>query len=168
MVITPKFFTIFVCSHVTANRISRHFSTRRRAAKTAKHSLGVYYHPPESSPCCNSLSHNKFPYIFSKTSYYQSKQPTPPSPDRGSSFAPAESNIHDTLSTGIRPGYNMLSRMKSVTASVIDQCYICVDLKGQVVRAKTGYILLMFLSTGQFLQFSVRAMKEVHTPNTRL
>jgi len=43
MVITPKFSIIFVCSHVTANRVSRHFCTRRRVPKTAKHSLGVYY-----------------------------------------------------------------------------------------------------------------------------
>jgi len=56
MVITPKFSIIFVCSRVTANRIFSHYPTRRRAAKTAEHSLGVYYRPPESSPCCNSLT----------------------------------------------------------------------------------------------------------------
>ena len=48
-----------MCSHVTANRVSRHYSKRRRAAKNAKRSLGVYYHPTDPSPCCISLSHNK-------------------------------------------------------------------------------------------------------------
>jgi len=34
MVITPKFSIIFVCSHITANKVFRHFSTRHQAAKT--------------------------------------------------------------------------------------------------------------------------------------
>jgi len=111
VVITPKFSTIFVCSHATANQKFRHFSTRRRAAKTAEHSLRVYYHPPESSPqlVTHSLLHKKLQYIFTAPSCDQSKHPSPSSPDRGSSFAPTESNIYDTLSTGIRPGYNNTS-----------------------------------------------------------
>ena len=111
VVITPKFSTIFMFSHATANRKFRHFSTRRRAAKMAEHSLRVYYHPPESSPhlVTHLLLHNKLQYILSAPSCDQSKHPSPSSPDQGSSFAPTDSNIYDTLSTGIRPGYNMLS-----------------------------------------------------------
>jgi hypothetical protein len=111
VVITPKFSTIFVCFHATGNQKFRHFSTRRRAAKMAEHSLRVYYHPPESSPqlVTHSLLHNKLQYIISAPSCDQSKHPSPSSPDRVSNFAPTESNIYDTLSTGIRPGYNTTS-----------------------------------------------------------
>jgi hypothetical protein len=105
VVITPKFSTIFVCFHATANQKFRHFSTRCRAAKTAEHSLRVYYHPPESSPhfVTHLLLHNKLQYILSAPSCDQSKHPSPSSPDRGSSFTPTESNIYSTLTTRIRP-----------------------------------------------------------------
>jgi hypothetical protein len=104
----PQILHNFVFFHATANQKFRHFSMRRQAAKTAEHSLRVYYHPPESSPhfVTHLLLHNKLQYILSAPSCDQSKHPSPSSPDRGSSFVPAESNINDTLSTGIRPRYN--------------------------------------------------------------
>jgi hypothetical protein len=96
-----------VCFHTTANQNFRHFSMRRWTAKMAEHSLGVYY-PPESLPhlVTHLLLHNKPQYILSVLSCDQSKHSSPSSPDRVSSFTSSESNIYDTLSTGIRPGYN--------------------------------------------------------------
>ena len=122
VVITPKFFTIFVCFHATANQNFRHFSTRRRTAKTAEHSLGVYY-PPESSPhlVTQLLLHNKPQYILSAPSCNQSKHPSHSSPDRSSSFAPTEGNIYDTLSAGIRPEYNSLCLVINSTVQCISR-----------------------------------------------
>jgi hypothetical protein len=114
-VITTKLSIIFGCSNVTASRTTTHCFKRHRAAWTTKHSLGVYYRPPESSRCCNSLTHiqyNKTPIYSAWWVITRASNLSPPSPDRGSSFAPSKSNIHDTFSIGTRPGYNKTTQTK--------------------------------------------------------
>jgi len=45
--------------------------------------------------------------------YSHIKEPSSQCPDRGSSFAPADSKIYDTLSTGNRPVYNNAMKKSS-------------------------------------------------------
>jgi len=71
----------------------------------AELSLGVYYHPHESSPCSNSYiinsSVSSVGRVIARVSNLHLRILT-----KGRALPPADSKIHDTLSTGIRPGYN--------------------------------------------------------------
>jgi hypothetical protein len=64
-----------------------------------------------SNTCVSSATELCYSYL---------KETSPQCPDRGSSFAPVEGNIYDTLSTGNRPVYNSTSRNGGINPCILN------------------------------------------------